>query len=79
MSVRILKHCLFAYLFVHLELVLDFRLCRDVLVTFLGNHISYDSFSSEIRDICKFDDHQPFTVKWVDEEGGYFQVLGDLV
>lgn len=54
-------------------------MCRDVLVTFLGNHISYDSFSSEIRDICKFDDHQPFTVKWVDEEGGYFQVLGDLV
>jgi len=22
-----------------------------------------------MRDICKFDSEQPFTVKWVDEEG----------
>jgi hypothetical protein len=22
-----------------------------------------------MRDICKFSDDQPFTIKWVDEEG----------
>jgi len=33
--------------------------------------ISYESLCSEMRDICKFDSEQPFTVKWVDEEGLY--------
>jgi len=41
----------------------------DVLITNLGTDISYEGLCSEMRDICKFDSDQPFTVKWVDEEG----------
>ncbi|XP_050411933.1 protein kinase C iota type isoform X1 [Patella vulgata] len=41
----------------------------DILVTSIGNDISYGKFCTEIKDICKFDEQQPFTVKWLDEEG----------
>ncbi|KAH3690250.1 protein kinase C iota type-like [Dreissena polymorpha] len=41
----------------------------DILITSIKHEISYDSFCSEIKDICKFEDRQPFTVKWVDEDG----------
>ncbi|ESO07926.1 hypothetical protein HELRODRAFT_186826 [Helobdella robusta] len=41
----------------------------DVMITFLGSDISYDALCAEMRDICKFDQDQPFTIKWVDEEG----------
>ena len=43
--------------------------CSDVLITNLSTDISYEGLCSEMRDICKFDGEQPFTVKWVDEEG----------
>lgn len=43
--------------------------CRDILITSIGPEISYEDFCSEIKDICKFDDQQLFTVKWLDEEG----------
>ena len=50
--------------------VLYVVMCRsDVLITNLSVDISYDGLCSEMRDICKFDSEQPFTVKWVDEEG----------
>lgn len=41
----------------------------DILITSIGPEISYEDFCSEIKDICKFDDQQLFTVKWLDEEG----------
>lgn len=31
--------------------------------------IDLNKFLVRIREICKFDDDQPFTIKWVDEEG----------
>lgn len=38
--------------------------------------ITYEDFCAEIKDICKFDDKQLFTVKWVDEDGMYvFHIL----
>jgi atypical protein kinase C iota type len=42
---------------------------RDILITAITCEISYEDFCAEIKDICKFDDQQPFTVKWVDEDG----------
>ncbi|XP_061162501.1 atypical protein kinase C-like isoform X3 [Saccostrea echinata] len=41
----------------------------DILITSIGPDIAYADFCLEIKDICKFDDQQPFTVKWLDEEG----------
>ena len=42
---------------------------RTILITSVTGEISYEDFCAEIKDICKFDDQQPFTMKWVDEEG----------
>jgi len=39
------------------------------LITNIGSDITYEGLCAEMRDICKFSDDQPFTVKWVDEEG----------
>ena len=33
------------------------------------NEISLDRFFNKIREICQFTNTQPFTLKWVDEEG----------
>ncbi|XP_070207266.1 protein kinase C iota type-like [Littorina saxatilis] len=41
----------------------------DILVTNIKLDMTYVDFCAEIKDICKFDDFQPFTVKWLDEEG----------
>ena len=41
----------------------------DILITSVTCEISYEDFCAEIKDICKFEDAQPFTVKWVDEDG----------
>lgn len=55
------------FIFQHLQIYYD--ICRDILITSIGPEISYEDFCSEIKDICKFDDQQLFTVKWLDEEG----------
>ena len=44
---------------------------RTILITSVTGEISYEDFCAEIKDICKFDDQQPFTMKWVDEEGKF--------
>jgi hypothetical protein len=31
--------------------------------------LELDLFKAKVRDVCKFDKEQPFTIKWVDEEG----------
>jgi hypothetical protein len=41
----------------------------DILITNLNADLSYERLCAEMRDICKFDGEQPFTIKWVDEEG----------
>ncbi|CAH1772824.1 unnamed protein product, partial [Owenia fusiformis] len=41
----------------------------DIMVTQIDPSITYDGLCDEMRDICQFDKVQPFTMKWVDEEG----------
>jgi len=41
----------------------------NILITNIRNDVKYPDFNNEIKDICKFDKEQPFTVKWLDEEG----------
>jgi len=33
-------------------------------------YVELANFQQRVRDICHFDAEQPFTLKWVDEEGG---------
>ncbi|KAK3105007.1 hypothetical protein FSP39_015074 [Pinctada imbricata] len=40
-----------------------------IFITSIGLEVTYEDFCAEIKDICKFDDQQPFTMKWLDEEG----------
>ena len=44
---------------------------RDVMVVTLANDITYDVLLREVSELCKFNDKQPFTLKWVDEEGKF--------
>jgi len=48
---------------------------RDVLVTSIEADISYEGLLAEMKDICKFEEGQPFTIKWVDEEGNYSALI----
>jgi len=41
----------------------------DVLITNLDSDMTFEGLCAEMRDICKFDEGQPFTIKWLDEEG----------
>ena len=49
-----------AFLFLH---------CSDVMVTSIDSDITFEGICAEMKDICRFDEEQPFTMKWVDEEG----------
>ena len=44
----------------------------DVMVTGISYDVTYDDFMVEMKDMCHFHDDQPFTLKWLDEEGGLF-------
>ena len=35
----------------------------------ISSKFDLDLFKTRIRDVCRFDREQPFTIKWVDEEG----------
>lgn len=39
------------------------------MVTYIQPNIQLVDLQKEMRDICKFDQLQPFTMKWIDEEG----------
>lgn len=41
----------------------------EVMITYISPCITLEDMCMEMRDICKFDSNQPFTIKWVDEEG----------
>ena len=43
------------------------------MITLLNHDITYEGLCAEMKDICKFDEEQPFTMKWVDEEGNNIQ------
>ena len=41
------------------------------MVTSIDSDITFTGLGSEMKDICKFTNEQPFTMKWVDEEGEF--------
>uniref|UniRef100_T1J7C8 protein kinase C n=1 Tax=Strigamia maritima TaxID=126957 RepID=T1J7C8_STRMM len=41
----------------------------EIMVTYIDSNISLDALCKEMREICRFDGEQEFTMKWVDEEG----------
>lgn len=43
--------------------------CGLIMVIYIKNSLKMEEFYRILRDICKFDDQQLFTIKWVDEEG----------
>ncbi|CAF0740125.1 unnamed protein product [Brachionus calyciflorus] len=43
--------------------------CGLIMVVYIKNNLKIEEFYNMLRDICKFDDQQLFTIKWVDEEG----------
>lgn len=46
------------------------------MITYINPGITLEQLCEEIRDMCKFTPDQPFTMKWVDEEG---KMKGDHV
>jgi len=32
-------------------------------------NIAFDDLCDDLRDLCKFNSDDPFTMKWIDEEG----------
>ncbi len=46
------------------------------MITYINPGITLEQLCEEIRDMCKFTPDQPFTMKWVDEEG---KTMGDHV
>ena len=49
--------------------------CSDVMVTMVKRDLTYVGLKGEMKDICKFDDVQPYTMKWLDEEGQFACLL----
>lgn len=41
----------------------------EIMITYIEPGLTLDSLCKEMRDICKFEEEQPFTMKWVDYEG----------
>lgn len=41
----------------------------EIMVMYIEPAIALEKLCREMRDICKFNEEQPFTMKWVDEEG----------
>jgi hypothetical protein len=44
----------------------------------LTSSFSLESFAQKVRSICKLDQQQPFTIKWVDEEGDPCTITSQL-
>lgn len=43
--------------------------CGLIMVVYIKSTLKIDEFYNLLREICKFDEQQLFTIKWVDEEG----------
>ena len=50
----------------------------DIMITHFEPSISFEGLCSEVRDMCSFDNEQPFTMKWIDEEGDPCTVSSQL-
>uniref|UniRef100_A0AAY4BIG1 protein kinase C n=1 Tax=Denticeps clupeoides TaxID=299321 RepID=A0AAY4BIG1_9TELE len=44
-------------------------LYRDMLISDLEANMTYTELCEEVREICRLRQHQPITLKWIDEEG----------
>ncbi|CAN7985658.1 unnamed protein product [Ixodes hexagonus] len=53
----------------HGRLCFPFSFVSEVMVMYIDPAIALEKLCKEMRDICKFNEEQPFTMKWVDEEG----------
>ncbi|XP_018097727.1 protein kinase C iota type isoform X2 [Xenopus laevis] len=50
----------------------------DIMITHFEPSISFDGLCNEVRDMCTFENDQPFTMKWIDEEGDPCTVSSQL-
>ncbi|XP_021487658.1 protein kinase C iota type [Meriones unguiculatus] len=50
----------------------------DIMITHFEPSISFEGLCNEVRDMCSFDNEQPFTMKWIDEEGDPCTVSSQL-
>ncbi|XP_055600187.1 atypical protein kinase C-like [Uranotaenia lowii] len=50
----------------------------EVMITYINESINYESICREIREICRFQPDQVFTMKWVDEENDPCTIQSDL-
>uniref|UniRef100_T1HA27 PB1 domain-containing protein n=1 Tax=Rhodnius prolixus TaxID=13249 RepID=T1HA27_RHOPR len=41
----------------------------EIMITYIDPQITLEQLCQEMRDICRFNQEQVFTMKWVDEEG----------
>ncbi|XP_024080632.1 atypical protein kinase C isoform X2 [Cimex lectularius] len=41
----------------------------EIMITYIDPHVTLDQLCQEMRDICRFNQEQVFTMKWVDEDG----------
>ena len=62
------------YIFSFLQLIMIFSLSvnRDVMCLVMDPNIAFDDLCDDLRDLCKFNSDDPFTMKWIDEEGNMF-------
>ncbi|KAF6211183.1 hypothetical protein GE061_014298 [Apolygus lucorum] len=42
---------------------------KEIMITYIDPHITFDQLCQEMRVICRFSQEQVFTMKWVDEDG----------
>lgn len=50
-------------------LIVSFFYCSDVMCLVMDPNIGIDDLCDDLRDLCKFSSDEPFTMKWIDEEG----------
>ncbi|NP_001084068.1 protein kinase C iota L homeolog [Xenopus laevis] len=50
----------------------------DIMITHFEPSITFDGLCNEVRDMCSFENDQPFTMKWIDEEGDPCTVSSQL-
>lgn len=54
---------------------LVYKFYREIMITYIDPQITLEQLCQEMRDICRFNQEQVFTMKWVDEEGKLINLL----
>lgn len=49
------------------------------MITHFEPSISYEGLYGEVRDMCSMDNDQLFTMKWIDEEGGFAMRVDSII